>query len=146
MRERTPGAISGKFSLTIIRYRPGMGVFDSRDKFASQGTQPARGRGRDSLFLMAKFRRVGDKDHVAVRVRNLSEGGLMAELPEPVEPDAAVEVEVRGIGWIAGRIAWHAEGRTGIAFDRLIDPQLARKPVVGGTRTPSFVKPIITRR
>lgn len=123
-----------------------MGVIDSTDDFRIVAGRAGRDRGRDSLFLMAKFRRAGTKDHVAIRVRNLSEGGLMAELPEPVEADAAVEVEVRGLGWIAGRIAWHAEGRTGIAFDRLVDPQLARKPVAGGTKTPVFTKPIITRR
>lgn len=124
-----------------------MGVIDSSDEFrAVAAARAGRERGRDSLFLMAKFRRAGEKGHVSVRVRNLSEGGLMAELPEVLDADAPVEVEVRGLGWICGRIAWHAEGRTGIAFDRLVDPQLARKPVGGGTTTPSFVKPIITRR
>jgi hypothetical protein len=89
-------------------------------------------RGRDSLFLMAKLRRAGASESVAVRVRNLSPGGLMAELEEPMDHDAAIEIEVRGLGWIPGRIAWHTEGRTGIAFDRLIDPQRARKPVGAG--------------
>lgn len=123
-----------------------MGVIDSTDDFRKAATRAGRGHSRDSLLLMAKFRRLGEKDHVSVRVRNLSEGGLMAELPYPVEPDAEVEVEVRGIGWIAGRIAWYTEGRTGIAFDKLIDPQRARKPVASGDTTPPFVKPIITRR
>lgn len=88
--------------------------------------------GRDSLFLMAKLRRPGTTESLTVRVRNLSPGGLMAETPEPLGQDGAVEVEVRGLGWIPGRIAWHTEGRTGIAFDRVIDPQRARKPVGPG--------------
>lgn len=83
-------------------------------------------RGRDSLFLMAQLR-VGNGAPVEVRVRNLSAGGLMVELPYPVAPEGNVEVEVRGIGWIAGRIAWQIEGRAGVAFDREIDPQRARK-------------------
>jgi hypothetical protein len=86
-------------------------------------------RGRDSLFLMAQLRIPGETRAVTVRVRNLSAGGLMAELPEPIAPDSAVEVEVRGIGWVPGRIAWQTEGRAGVAFDREIDPQRARKPL-----------------
>ena len=31
-----------------------------------------------------------------------------------------LEVEVRGVGWIDGRVAWTAEGRIGIAFERAI--------------------------
>ena len=101
----------------------------------------ARGaRGRDSLFLMARLRRAGAAESVPVRVRNLSPGGLMAELRDPLDHDAAVEIEVRGLGWIPGRVAWHTEGRTGIAFDRLIDPQRARKPVGAAERTGPFAR------
>ena len=90
-------------------------------------------RGRDSLFLLANLRLAGAKRATAVRVRNLSSGGLMAELPDPLAPDAMIEVEVRGLGWVPGRIAWQTEGRAGIAFDRPVDPQRARKPIAGGT-------------
>ncbi|KQT32939.1 hypothetical protein ASG29_10680 [Sphingomonas sp. Leaf412] len=84
-------------------------------------------RGRDSLFLMARLRFAGAAEDMSVRVRNLSPGGLMAELPAPIATDSAIEVEVRGIGWVKGRIAWQTEGRAGIAFDAEIDPQRARK-------------------
>ncbi len=95
---------------------------------------PADGepRGRDSLFLHARLKVDGWREERQVRVRNLSAGGLMAELPEPVEPDSAIEIELRGLGWLTGRVAWQTEGRAGIAFDRTIDPQLARKPVGHG--------------
>jgi hypothetical protein len=86
-------------------------------------------RGRDSLFLMARLRVDGIDEEMSVRVRNLSPGGLMAELPLPIAPESAVKVEVRGIGWVKGRVAWQTEGRAGIAFDREIDPQRARKPI-----------------
>ena len=87
-------------------------------------------RGRDSLFLLAQLKVADSPDELTVRVRNISAGGLMAELPEPVAPDAAVNIQVRGLGWLAGRIAWQTEGRAGISFDQAIDPQLARRPVV----------------
>lgn len=95
-------------------------------------------RGRDSLFLLARLRLEGREDAVEVRVRNLSTGGLMAELPQPLLPDQPIEIEVRGIGWIRGRIAWQTEGRAGIAFDSPIDPQRARKPVGAGTQAKKF--------
>ena len=86
-------------------------------------------RSRDSLFLMAQLRSPALREVFDVRIRNLSAGGLMADFARPLDRDTPVEVDVRGIGWVAGRIAWCTEGRTGIAFDKPIDPRLARKPV-----------------
>lgn len=85
---------------------------------------------RDSLLLVAQFRVAGASSTTQIRVRNLSAGGLMAEMPKPIDIGTMVEVDVRGLGWISGRIAWVAAGRAGVAFDHLIDPQAARKPVM----------------
>ncbi|MDR6850771.1 hypothetical protein J2Y54_000264 [Sphingomonas sp. BE123] len=98
-----------------------------------------RNAARDSLFLAAMLRIEGRE--VQVRVRNLSAGGLMAEYPDPVDQGTEVEIDVRGVGWIRGKIAWAAEKRVGIAFDRPIDPLMARKPVGHGTTTPLYAKP-----
>lgn len=87
------------------------------------------GRARDSLLLMALLKTAGQSEPLSVRIRNLSEGGLMAELPFDLPCDAPVEVEVRGIGWVTGRVAWQTQGRAGIAFDVPIDPRRARKPI-----------------
>jgi hypothetical protein len=94
----------------------------------------AEKRKRDSLFLLAKMRLAGDVEAHDVRIRNLSEGGTMAEFARPVAADTAVELELRGIGSVAGRVAWYEEGRMGIAFDTAIDPKLARKPVGQGAK------------
>lgn len=104
-----------------------------------------RAAARDSLLLTAQLK-LGDAAPVQVRVRNLSAGGLMAEHAAPVERDIPVAIDVRGIGWVRGRIAWAAEGRLGIAFDTPIDPLLARKPVGQGKHTPHYVKPILPVR
>lgn len=88
-----------------------------------------RNQSRDSLLLSARFRELGSTREDQVRVRNLSAGGLMIELPRDVPVDTAVEVEVRGVGWVSGRIAWNTAGRAGVAFDAPIDPMRARKPV-----------------
>lgn len=87
---------------------------------------------RDSLFLSATIRRLeqSDKDLVPTRVRNLSSIGLMADFLEPAVPGEAVVVTLRGIGSVAGKVAWLKRGRIGITFDVEVDPMRARKPVV----------------
>ncbi|WP_298090081.1 PilZ domain-containing protein [uncultured Sphingomonas sp.] len=101
---------------------------------------PERRAPRDSLFLMAQFEVAGQRHEV--RVRNLSEGGLMAEFPRILEPGTPVMLVLRGIGEVHGKIAWCTQGRVGVAFDTGIDPQLARKPVTGGTTTPTYARSI----
>lgn len=87
----------------------------------------AADRGRESVRIVVRLR-VGDaKRSVMVHVRNISVGGLMAELPRPVAPDATVKVDLPGIGWVSGRVAWQTEGRIGIAFAWEIDPALLRR-------------------
>lgn len=96
-------------------------------------------RNRDSLFLLARVR-LGNSDRWAdVRVRNLSPGGLMAELDNALAIGTAVELELRGVGRVAGQVAWQTEGRAGIAFDTAIDPMKARKSVGGGTRAATYI-------
>lgn len=92
-----------------------------------------RNEARDSLFLMAELRGPG-QPVLPVRVRNLSAGGLMAEYTGLLDSGSVVELDVRGVGWVPGRIAWRAAGRIGVAFDRPIDPLSARKPVGNGKR------------
>ena len=104
-----------------------------------------RGGSRDSLFLTADMR-VGDSTRSeTVRVRNLSPGGLMAEYPRGLDQGTAIELEVRGLGPVPGRVAWSAAGRIGVAFDRLIDPLQARKPIGGATRDKAS-RPLQLRR
>ena len=97
----------------------------SADDFASQ-----RAGARDSLMLAAQFRVAGGTAE-QVRVRNLSAGGLMAEYAQPVERGTQVEVEVRGVGWVSGRIAWSAEGRPGRSRIRQLDRSDARAQAGG---------------
>ena len=103
---------------------PFPGVLDAADV--------QRSNARDSLLLTARMRAPGVGEGVAVRVRNLSSGGLMAEVGDAEEMlslGRPVEVEVRGVGWVKRRVAWVADGRAGIACDRAADPKRAGKPV-----------------
>lgn len=109
------------------------------------GSDPQRKRRRDSLFLSAQIRIDGVEQPEPVRVRNLSEGGLMADLPHGASVGATVELVLRGIGPVIGRVAWCTAGRIGVAFDHPIDPQKARKPVGKITADDEWRKPMGVR-
>ena len=120
----------------------------SQDPFSDLSPEDAaaqRAGGRDSLLLSAAIRLADAADETTVRVRNLSTGGLMAEYAGRIAGGDAVEVNVRGVGWVPGRVAWVTDGRIGIAFDHPIDPMLARKPM-GGAKRRRGVARLLRRR
>lgn len=84
---------------------------------------------RDSLFLLADLRVEQAAEVHRVRVRNLSDGGMMAEGNLRVQRGHRVEVELRNIGAVCGSVAWVQDNRFGIAFDEEIDSQEARRPL-----------------
>lgn len=90
---------------------------------------------RDSLLLIATLRRAGGTEH-HVRVRNLSAGGMMADSAIDLARGDHVEVELRNIGTIGGRVAWSDGERLGVAFDVVIDPKIARKRLGKGPDVP----------
>lgn len=87
---------------------------------------------RDSLFLLANVRVENEAELHRVRVRNLSDGGMMGEGAMRVARGNRVEVELRNIGIVHGSVAWVQDQRFGIAFDEEVDSQQARKPAADG--------------
>ncbi|KQM64825.1 hypothetical protein ASE75_06950 [Sphingomonas sp. Leaf17] len=123
-----------------------MNIFHRPSASDTSDAESKRAQIRNSLFLMARLRLVDTQtDYTEVRVRNLSAGGMMVELPDPTDMNTRVELEMRGLGLMRGRVAWYAEGRAGIALDKPIDPQKVRKPVGKGNHTPAHAKPIVSR-
>ncbi|HEX8446437.1 MAG TPA: PilZ domain-containing protein [Sphingomonas sp.] len=100
--------------------------FDPECDLAAEAALHQRIAARDSMFLQARVIRADGSD-VALRVRNLSAGGMMAESEQPFVKDERVTVELRSVGMVGARIAWINAPRFGVAFDRPIDPKLARK-------------------
>lgn len=100
----------------------------------------SRGADRDSLFMQAQLALPGGGDPVTVRVRNLSPGGMLAEGKVVVAQGAVVEVDLRNIGPVTGRVIWVGEGKFGIAFDRAIDPQSVRRQVVSQSDLPPHLR------
>lgn len=98
-------------------------------------------------FFLGTTLSVDTHGKMQARVRNLSAGGMMIELPEEPDPEFVrgqrVIAELRNIGRVKGEIAWIGGRRIGIKFDRLVDPELARQPLVAGEGTPDYVKPVL---
>ena len=88
-----------------------------------------RSQDRNSLFLKAVLRFPTSGAQGEVRVRNLSSGALMAEAPLQAARGEVVEINLKNLGWITGKVAWVAESRCGIAFDYPVDPRAARQQI-----------------
>lgn len=98
-----------------------------------------RGQNRDSLFVKAVLRFPASGDEKEVRVRNISAGGLMAEAPLRTPRGDPIEVHLRNIGWVSGKVAWVAESRFGIAFDYPIDPKMLAVRESTAYEVPSYL-------
>jgi len=81
---------------------------------------------RDSLFLLANIRVEQAQESHRVRVRNLSDGGMMGEGNLRVKRGNRLHIELRNLGSVEGTVAWVQDDRFGIAFDEEVDSQLAR--------------------
>lgn len=107
--------------------------------FSPPETDVKRGQNRDSLFVKAVLRFPVTGDEREVRVRNISAGGLMAEAPLRTPRGDPIEVQLRNIGWVSGKVAWVAESRFGIAFDYPIDPKMLSMRETTGYEIPHWL-------
>jgi len=92
-------------------------------------SKDSRRHERETLFLVADLRLQRDGAPVAVKLRNISDSGVMAEGPMRVSPGRKIWIELRNIGIVAGTVAWAAGDRCGIAFEEAIDSGKVRFPV-----------------
>lgn len=97
---------------------------------------------RDSLFLLANVTVEQQTVRHRVRVRNLSDGGMMGEGTMKVSRGNRVDVELRNVGAVKGTVAWVQDQRFGIAFDEEIDSQAARAPANDGGVQSSGSNPV----
>jgi hypothetical protein len=125
---------------------PMASVPNSNDENASD-TRGQRSTNRSSLFLLGKMGVDGGVSSEAIRIRNLSPTGLMAEAPTILAVGTAVVVEMKNLPLTKGKVVWATDGRMGIAFNAEIDPAKVRQPVgKGEDPTPDFLKVVPTRR
>lgn len=83
---------------------------------------------RNSLFLLADIRVEQSEQTHKVRVRNLSDGGMMGEGDIRVKRGNRLQIELRHIDPVQGSVAWVQDNRFGIAFDEEIDAERVRRP------------------
>jgi hypothetical protein len=96
---------------------------------------------RDSLFVLADLRVDGLPLEHRIKVRNLSDGGMMGEGAVRVRRGEAVQVNIRNLGWVPGTVAWVQDTRFGVAFIEPIDPRLARlRPTAEEDSAPHFTR------
>ena len=111
----------------------------------------SRSADRDSLFMQANLILPGQTAPLVVRVRNLSAGGMLAEASaRGIVQSMAIEIELRNVGFVPGRVVWVGEGKFGIAFDHPVDPQAVRRQVVQKMEVPPHISalngPLYRRR
>jgi len=81
---------------------------------------------RDSVFVGATiWFDTGQNGH-AVRIRNISAGGMMIDSPEDRPVGSSVQAEIKGIGQIAGSVVWSTAKHLGVRFATIVDPEAAR--------------------
>jgi PilZ domain len=102
--------------------------------------EAAEKRARDSLFLLAELELEGSQATCKVKVRNLSPGGMMVESDLAVAQGQRIIATLRNIGPVSGQIAWARKDRFGVAFDREIDPKLARHQVGNSAAAPRYLR------
>ena len=72
-----------------------------------------------AMLRVAKLTDAGGRDQL-IRVRNVSAGGLMAEIGHPVEVGQAVNVELSSQN-IPSTVVWTRDGTAGFKFEQNID-------------------------
>jgi hypothetical protein len=92
---------------------------------ADQGSALVARERRYAVLLRGVIGRAGSRNRMPLTVRNISAHGLMGECAYPPRPDDIVEVDLPGLGGIAGHVRWGDGQAIGIEFDGPIDPTLA---------------------
>jgi hypothetical protein len=103
-----------------------------------------RVRARNSIFLAGKVSVEGVNGEHDVRVRNLSATGAMLECKLPVHRGQGISLETKGIGKVNGKVAWAVDGRIGVAFDQMVNPEdtksVARPEGIWNAGVPEYLK------
>lgn len=101
---------------------------------------------RDRILLLARLCVEDDAEIYAIRIRDLSAGGMRAQFSGRPLGRTKVAVEIRNLGWVEGRVAWQNADTIGVRFDKPIDPEKARISVTGAYQAPTSGPHVNQRR
>lgn len=103
----------------------------SVDEFAAESTlfslstqvpRPTEKRTEERLIaILPAAKLVSEDANYICRIKNISAGGLMAEVISPLEVGARVYIELNSEQRVPGQIVWTREGSLGIKFDQDVD-------------------------
>lgn len=103
----------------------------SVDEFAAESTlfslstqvpRPTERRTDDRLIaILPAAKLVSENSNYICRIKNISAGGLMAEVVCPLEVGSGVYIEFNSDQRIPGQVVWTREGSLGIKFDQDVD-------------------------
>lgn len=102
---------------------------DARSDGEDVPSAKGRSSDRQSIFMQGYLQLAHMVAPQAVRIRNLSQGGMLAETPLPATVDECLTVYLPNIGPVTGRVAWTALNKFGVAFDNMVDPHQVRRKV-----------------
>jgi hypothetical protein len=80
---------------------------------------------RYAVFLRGVIGRAGSRNRMPLIVRNISAHGLRGECAYPPQTEDEVEIELPGLGAVAGHVRWESDEAFGVEFDGPIDPTQA---------------------
>jgi hypothetical protein len=113
----------------------------SGDEFAAESTlfslslevpRPTERRTDERLVtILPVAKLITEAGAVLCRIKNISAGGIAAELAGPVPAESEVQIEISHDQRIPGRVVWTRAGCAGIKFDAEVDLRqllAARKP------------------
>lgn len=114
----------------LIRRKIGRGACNA-DEFAEESTlftlstevpRPTERRTEERLqTILPVAKLVTDEANLFCRIKNISAGGLMAEVGAPLQVDTKVWVELNSEQRIPGTIVWTRAGSVGVKFDQNVD-------------------------
>lgn len=95
---------------------------------AAEDKESARQRGERrveprEIAVLRVAKLITDRGEQLCRIRNISAGGVMAEVPGHYFVGEPAAIELKSGGKAAGHIAWVDQGRIGIAFHEPVDPE-----------------------
>lgn len=113
---------------SIIRRRGGSSLSDDQAAFESttfslttEVPRPAEKRGGENLIPLLKVAKLAsDSGERLIRVRNISAGGIMAEVSDPPAVGEHVAVELSSQK-IPSTVTWIRDGLVGVKFDQTVD-------------------------
>jgi len=113
---------------SIIRRKGSSGLSDDQAAFESTTfslttdvPRPAEKRGGENLIPLLKVAKLAsDSGERLIRVRNISAGGIMAEVTDPPAVGEHVAVELSSQK-IPSTVTWIRDGLVGVKFDQTVD-------------------------